>query len=115
MVVMMTPKSRTKKRGALSAFTALASACWLFTAWPGPVLAADDDPEANEEEEDEADESEQSSALGLPPGIPQVSALPGGFAPAYGEVGETGEWAADFHGFVRMPLNIGINRRSGPV
>jgi hypothetical protein len=115
MVVMMTPKPRNKKRGALTAFMAMAGACWLFTAWPSPVLAADDDPGEDEEEEAEDEDGQQSSALGLPPGIPQVSALPGGFAPAYAEGGETGEWAADFHGFVRMPLNIGINKRSGPV
>jgi hypothetical protein len=80
-----------------------AGACLLIAE---PALAQDD-----EEDDDRA-----APALGLPPGIPQVSALPGGFAPAYGaEGGETGEWGADFHGFLRMPLNIGINHRAGPV
>jgi hypothetical protein len=85
------------------------SACGLalIAALTRPALAQDDDEDADEE---------SAPALGLPPGIPQVSALPGGFSPAYGtEGGETGEWGADFHGFLRMPLNIGINERKGPV
>jgi hypothetical protein len=54
--------------------------------------------------------------LGLDPGTPQVGALPGGLTPAYGQrAADEGEWRFDFHGFITMPLRMGLNTRSGPV
>jgi hypothetical protein len=73
---------------------------------------------AQEGEEGESDEKseQESGGLGLAPGIPQVSALAGGFSPAYAPGEEDmSEWHADFHGFLTMPLNIGLNKRSGGV
>lgn len=72
-------------------------------------------------EEEEAEKKESAprttgSGLGLAPGIPQVSALAGGFSPAYKPGDESlDEWRADFHGFIQMPLNIGFNTRAGEV
>ena len=52
-------------------------------------------------------------ALTLDPTLPQVGALPGGVAPAYGQKPlSEGEWRFDFHGFITAPLNAGINTRS---
>jgi hypothetical protein len=53
--------------------------------------------------------------LSLDPTAPQVGALPGGLAPAYGQKAlSEGEWRFDFHGFLTAPLNIGINSRANP-
>jgi hypothetical protein len=58
----------------------------------------------------------QEIQLGLDPGTPQVGALPGGLTPAYGQrAADEGEWRFDFHGFLTMPLRMGLNTRSGPV
>jgi hypothetical protein len=117
MVVMMrTPKprhlSRLSKAGA-SLLLALAPLLLGLTIALATAPARADDPPTEESEEKE---ESRPPSLGLPPGIPQVSALPGGFAPAYAASAEDQEaWGADFHGFVRMPLNIGINQRSGPA
>ena len=110
---MMTPKPRNEKSGAWTALASCVVTTWLWlliSAAPSAAFAQDDAPAEEEEDDDPA------PALGLPPGIPQVSALPGGFAPAYAaDAEDQAAWAADFHGFVRMPLNVGINKRSGPV
>jgi hypothetical protein len=53
--------------------------------------------------------------LSLDPTAPQVGALPGGLAPAYGQKAlSEGEWRFDFHGYLTAPLNIGINSRANP-
>lgn len=105
MVVMIMPKAAQRHGASLS----LCASLLLTTPFLGPSVAWAEDSPASEEEQ-------AASALGLPPGIPQVSALPGGFAPAYAPgSAPTGEWGADFHGFLRMPLNIGLNKRKGPV
>jgi hypothetical protein len=50
--------------------------------------------------------------MGLDPATPQVSALPGGLTPAFGQRSlDEGEWRFDYHGFITAPLNIGINTR----
>jgi hypothetical protein len=64
----------------------------------------------------DVDDGKQDIQLGLDPGTPQVGALPGGLTPAYGQrAGDEGEWRFDFHGFITMPLRMGLNTRSGPV
>jgi hypothetical protein len=58
----------------------------------------------------------QDIQLGLAPGTPEVGALPGGLTPAYGQkAADEGEWRFDFHGFLTMPLRVGLNTRSGAV
>jgi len=55
-------------------------------------------------------------AISLDPTTPQVGALPGGVAPAYGQRSlSEGEWRFDFHGFITAPLNAGINTRPNPM
>ena len=55
-------------------------------------------------------------SLGLAPGTPQVTALPGGLTPAYGQLAaDESEWRFDFHGFLTMPLRGGFNQRAGTV
>jgi hypothetical protein len=55
-------------------------------------------------------------ALGLDPGTPQVGTLPGGLTPAYGHAAaDEKEWRFDFHGFLTMPLRVGLNERAGAV
>jgi hypothetical protein len=62
-----------------------------------------------------ADELGVDPGLSLDPTAPQVGALPGGLAPAYGQKSlSEGEWRFDFHGFLTAPLNIGINSRANP-
>jgi len=62
------------------------------------------------------DDAKQDIQLGLAPGTPQVGALPGGLTPAYGQkAADEGEWRFDFHGFLTMPLRMGLNTRSGTV
>jgi hypothetical protein len=53
--------------------------------------------------------------LGIDPTIPNVAALPGGLTPAYGQPsGGEGDWRFDFHGFLSMPLRVGLNTRVNP-
>jgi hypothetical protein len=108
VVVTMKTHEITINRSRPTLVVALAA--FVFCAMPCAGARA-------EEEAPDADaEKEGAPALGLPPGIPQVSALPGGFTPAYAPgAEERADWAADFHGFLRMPLSLGINQRRGPV
>jgi hypothetical protein len=60
------------------------------------------------------DDTKQDISLGLAPGTPQVGSLPGGMTPAYGHgAADEGEWRFDFHGFLTMPLRMGLNTRAG--
>jgi hypothetical protein len=53
--------------------------------------------------------------LSLDPTLPQVGALPGGMAPAFGRPSENqGDWRFDFHGMLTAPLRAGINTRDNP-
>ncbi len=82
---------------------------------PGLAHAADDGDEEVEKEASK-DPRTDKGALGLAPGIPQVSALPGGFAPAYSPDAQKNEdWHPDFHGYVSIPLRLGFNNRAGTV
>lgn len=100
------------KTGSLSMKRAT-SALALLLAWGLPALAHAQD--ADEPEKTDV-EKRQGSGLGLAPGIPQVSAIAGGFSPAYAPGSEDAQaWHADFHGFLSMPLNIGLNKRAGAV
>jgi hypothetical protein len=59
-------------------------------------------------------DAKQDISLGLAPGTPQVGALPGGLTPAYGQrTADEGDWRFDFHGFITMPLRVGLNTRAG--
>jgi len=83
--------------------------------------AATASAEATPPEEDETDEGtsldtlaarESRATLGLAPGAPQTSALPGGVSPAFGAAPtRAGDWRFDFHGFLTLPLRIGIGER----
>ncbi len=54
--------------------------------------------------------------LGLSPGAPQTATLPGGVTPAFGTQSTKAEdWRFDFHGFVSLPLRIGVSDRSAPT
>jgi hypothetical protein len=63
-----------------------------------------------------ADDSGHTTPMSLDPSTPQVSTLPGGLTPAYGQLSfNPGEWRFDFHGFLTAPLNAGIApRRAQP-
>ncbi len=81
------------------------------------VLPASAQEEQTADAADEAaNEKRTERTLGLAPAVPQVSALPGGFNPAYGPDAEgAGDWHAQFHGYLNMPLRLGINKRKGIV
>jgi hypothetical protein len=52
------------------------------------------------------------STLGLSPGAPQVATLPGGITPAFGsQPTRAQDWRFDFHGFMLVPLRVGIGER----
>jgi hypothetical protein len=54
----------------------------------------------------------EALTLGLAPGAPQISALPGGVTPAFGQRSQmSDDWRFDIHGFVLTPLRAGIGRR----
>lgn len=79
---------------------------------------AEDEVKVEENNPDGVEEANKrnDSGLGLAPGIPQAAALAGGFSPAYAPSAEDAStWAADFHGFLSMPMNIGFNTRAGDV
>ncbi len=53
-----------------------------------------------------------TSTLGLAPGAPQVATLPGGMSPSFGAAPtKAGDWRFDFHGFLNVPLRIGVGER----
>jgi len=57
-------------------------------------------------------QEDRDTSLGLSPGAPQVTALPGGVTPAFGAASTRAQdWRFDFHGFVMLPLRLGINKR----
>jgi len=65
---------------------------------------------------EDSDASAPPIQLGLAPGSPQIGTLPGGVTPAYGQRSEDDkDWRFDFHGFLTMPLRMGINKRDGSV
>jgi hypothetical protein len=71
---------------------------------------------ARAQNEAEKPDEKPPISLGLAPGTPQVGALPGGLTPAYGQVAaDEKDWRFDFHGFLTMPLRVGINQRAGVV
>ena len=73
---------------------------------------------AQDKEEKAADEDKADSdiGLGLSPGTPQVATLPGGIAPSYGQKSaDEKDYRFDYHGWITMPLRLGINKRAGVV
>jgi hypothetical protein len=52
------------------------------------------------------------TVLSLDPADPQASALPGGIRPAFGsQPTRPADWRFDFHGFLLLPLRVGVNHR----
>ncbi len=101
---VMTPSRRLSTRQA-------APLCAFLIGMGATSLAHAQTADAAEEED-----RKETGALGLAPGIPQVSALPGGFAPAYSpDAQKNADWHADFHGYVSVPLKLGFNNRAGEV
>ncbi len=57
----------------------------------------------------------QRQGLGLDPGAPQAVGMIGGVSPSFGEApAHEGDWLFDIHGYLQLPLRIGINERSDP-
>ncbi len=55
---------------------------------------------------------EDAAVLGLSPGAPQVSALPGGVTPSFGQESQfSNDWRFDMNGYVLLPLRFGLGRR----
>ncbi len=53
--------------------------------------------------------------LGLSPGNPQGATLPGGVTPAFGQrASEPNDWRFDLHGFMTVPLRVGLGERPDP-
>jgi hypothetical protein len=70
----------------------------VVASLPLPALAQEEPP--------------QSAALGMSPGNPQTTALPGGVTPAYHQPStEEGDWRFDFHGFLTVPVRASIGKR----
>lgn len=104
---------------AASAPAAAATATPAAPAEPAtPAEAAkpeEKEPETAEERL-ERDLGERNSAaeklsLGLAPGAPQYTALPGGTGASVAGAAPAGYWYFDFHGFVSLPLRVGLNQR----
>jgi hypothetical protein len=78
----------------------------------GRATAQAQEPKAAEAPADTG-ELKLDPAFGLDPTAPQVGALPGGLAPAYGQKAMTeGEWRFDFHGYLSAPLVASIGSRT---
>lgn len=88
------------------------------TASAEPVTARVDE-DAGAEAAEQADvgtqfgtDSGEALVLGLSPGAPQITSLPGGVTPAFGQASTSDQvWRFDFHGLVWLPLRIGIGER----
>ena len=60
-------------------------------------------------------EDKQDPSLGLTPGSPEGTVLPGGMTPAFGQhPKDEQDWRFDFHGFFSMPFRVGIGTRTDP-
>ena len=55
------------------------------------------------------------SLLTMDPSAPELTSLPGGVTPAFGEVStRPGDWRFDYHGLLYLPLRVGFNTRQSP-
>lgn len=64
---------------------------------------------------DDTDEKPDQASLGMTPGSPEGTVLPGGMAPAFGQKPkDEQDWRFDFHGFFSMPFRVGIGKRDNP-
>ena len=62
---------------------------------------------------DDTDDSKEDVSLGMSPGAPQNTVLPGGVTPAFGQrPKDEQDWRFDFHGFFTMPFRVGIGKRA---
>jgi hypothetical protein len=96
--------------------TRLAAAVTLLLPFGLAKSATAQDAPASDDKPQDEPQQQTRTSLGLAPGTPQVSTLPGGITPAYGQKStDEGDWRFDFHGFITMPLRLGLNKRSGPV
>jgi len=58
----------------------------------------------------------QRHTIGLEPGAPQATAIAGGVTPAFGQPSaSSSDWVFDIHGFLFLPLRIGLNSREDAV
>ena len=61
---------------------------------------------------DDGDATQDDPSLGLSPGSPTGTVLPGGMTPAFGQhPKDEQDWRFDFHGFFTMPFRVGIGSR----
>jgi len=62
---------------------------------------------------DSDDDTKEDASLGLSPGSPTGTVLPGGVTPAFGQhPKDEQDWRFDFHGFFTMPFRVGIGERA---
>ncbi len=88
----------------------------LLGALAAAVLLAAPAARAQEEKKDEKKDATEDLGLGLAPGSPQVGTLPGGVQPSYGQrSADEQDYRFDYHGFLVMPLRVGLNKRAGEV
>jgi hypothetical protein len=80
----------------------------------GPATArAQTEATAKPDTSTQVGELKLDPTFALDPTAPQVGALPGGLAPAYGQKAMSeGEWRFDFHGFIIAPLVASFGSRS---
>lgn len=58
---------------------------------------------------------DDAAVLGLSPGAPQVTALPGGVTPSFGQTSTvSSDWRFDVHGYILAPLRFGMGEREAP-
>lgn len=88
---------------------------------PGPAVDAsteEPEPRINPDAVPElrgADRPSQRRTIGLEPSAPQATALPGGVTPAFGQKSRnSSDWIFDIHGFLQLPLRVGLNEREDP-
>lgn len=90
-------------------------------AEPEPVAEPEPEPkdEPGEHAADEAEDAEaarkRAPLLGLGVGVPEIGAPPGRLRPSFGQPPVSpGDWQFDFHGYLNVPLRMGINSRENP-
>lgn len=94
-------KSRSLASSALAKRTSAAFAVATVSSLSFPAWA-----------QAQAQDEIEGGTLGLAPGSPQITALPGGVTPSFGQSSQmANDWRFDFHGMLLTPLRIGINER----
>lgn len=106
----------TMKHGTLATMLGLASATTAAAQEEPPATPPIEQTPSVAEDANTQALPEQEPLLGLGIGVPEIGARPGRLRPFFGQTPVSpGEWHFDFHGYLNVPLRMGIDTREDPA